>query len=76
MKQAQKFLQKKEQVRIALLLKGRQKSNPERGAEFLNDLNEKFFTKHGRCVKPATPQNLGLTLMPIGGNQPKADESD
>lgn len=76
MKQAQKFLDKKEQVRVVLLLKGRQKSNPERGAEFLNDLNKDYFAGHGKCVKPATVTNLALTFMPLGTNAPKskADE--
>lgn len=72
MKQAQGFLAKKEQVRLVVLLKGRQKNNPERAAEFLNELNKEYFTGHGKCVKPATATNLGLTLMPIGGNNPKA----
>lgn len=71
MKQAEGFLKKKEQVRVVLLLKGRQKNNPERGAEFLNELKETYLKGHGKCVKPATPENLGLTFMPIGGNAPK-----
>lgn len=74
MKQAQEFLAKKEQVRVVLLLKGRQKNSPERGAEFLNELYKEYFTGHGKCVKPATAANLGLTLMPVGGNAPKAAE--
>lgn len=72
MKQAESFLKKKEQVRVVLLLKGRQKNNPQRGADFLNELRENYLTGHGKCVKPATPENLGLTFMPIGGNAPKA----
>lgn len=63
-KQAQKFLEKKEQVRVTLALKGRQKANPKRGVEFLNEINEKYFTDCGRCVKPATESSLSLTFMP------------
>lgn len=64
MKQAQKFLMKKEQVRVQLLLKGRQRNKPEKGVEFLNNLAEKYLNEYGRCVKPATPDSLFLTFMP------------
>lgn len=65
MKQAQKFLEKKEQVRVVLLLKGRQKDHPERGAEFLNNLAKDYLKEYGNCVKPASVKNLSLTFMPI-----------
>jgi len=63
-KQAQKFLEKKEQIRITLTLRGRQKAHPERAVEFLNEINEEHFKDYGRCVKPATENSLSLTLMP------------
>lgn len=64
MKQAQKFLSKKEQVRIVVLLKGRQKDHPERGADFLNTIAENYLNDYGNCVKKATTTNLSLTFMP------------
>jgi len=68
MKQAQKFLTNKEQVRVTVLLKGRQKSSPERAAEFLNQQYEEYLVGHGKCVKPATTENPSLTVMPLGNS--------
>lgn len=68
MKQAEKFLSKKEQVRITVLLKGRQKSSPERASIFLNDKFEEYLKGHGKCVKPATAANPSLTIMPLGNS--------
>lgn len=66
MKQVQKFLEKKEQVRVVLLLKGRQKGNPKRGADFLNEVAETYLNDFGKCVKAASESNLNLTFMPKG----------
>lgn len=68
MKQAQKFLSKKEQVRVTVLLKGRQKDHPERASIFLNDKYEEFLKGHGTLARPATPANPSLTIMPLGSN--------
>lgn len=68
MKQAQKFLAKKEQVRVAVLLKGRQKNTPEKAAEFVNQQYEQYLVGHGKCVKPATAANPSLTVMPLGNS--------
>lgn len=68
MKQAQKFLSKKEQVRVMVLLKGRERSRADKAAEILNQLYEEYLTAHGKCTKPATPQNPTLTIMPLGNN--------
>lgn len=64
MKQAQKFLEKKEQVRVELQIFGRQKDNADRAAEYLNELYEKYLEDYGSCQKRATEKNLTLTLMP------------
>ena len=64
MKQAQKFLEKKEQTRVQLLLKGRQKSHPERGVDFLLNVYEEFLKDYGKLVNKPSPSNLSLTLMP------------
>lgn len=64
MEQAQKFLEKKEQVKIVLTLRGRQKAHPERGVDFLNKLRNEYFSDSARCVKEASETSLSLTLMP------------
>lgn len=68
MKQVQKFLEKKEQVRVQLLLKGRQKSNPERGVEFLLNNYEEYLSDYGKLSNQPNPSNLSLTLMPKSKN--------
>ena len=64
MEQANTFLAKKEQVRITLTLKGRQKAHPERGVDFLNGICETYFSETGRCVNKPSVSSLNLTLMP------------
>lgn len=64
MKQAQGFLKKRQQVRVTLILKGREKYSPERGVEFLNEIHETFLDEFGRCAKMPTTQNLSLTYNP------------
>lgn len=64
MVQAKNFLEKKEQVKVLLVLKGREKAKPERGVEFLENLYSEFLSDDSRCVKQATSSSLSLTLMP------------
>lgn len=64
MKQAQEFLIGKEQTRVILQLKGRERSRPEKGVELLNSLIYKYFDGYGVANKPATVTNLSLTFMP------------
>lgn len=64
MKQAQGFLQKRQQVRVVLQLKGRQKSNPARGVEFLTEIHETYLDEFGKCAKMPTDLNLSLTYNP------------
>lgn len=71
MKQACKFLDKKEQVRVQLLLKGRQKGNPDRGVEFLKELYDDFLSESGKLVNKPNPSNLSLVLMPLSQNSKK-----
>lgn len=65
MKQVQKFLLKKEQVRVVLTLRGREKSHPERGAELLTEVLDSYVEGYGRCVKKPSATNLTLTIMPL-----------
>lgn len=46
------------------MLKGRQKSHPERGVEFLTEIHENFLNEFGKCAKLPTEQNLSLTYNP------------
>lgn len=64
MKQAQGFLEKREQVRVQLVLKGRQKGNIPSALELLGKINEEFFTEFGTLTKPPTAQNLSLSYNP------------
>lgn len=64
MKQAQEFLLKREQVRITLVLRGRQKGHVDTSLEFLRKINEDFFSECGRLVKEPSAQNLSLTYNP------------
>lgn len=64
MKQAQEFLEKREQVRITLVLRGRQKGHVGTSLEFLHKLHEEFFSRCGKLVKEPTAQNLSLTYNP------------
>lgn len=64
MKQAQGFLEKREQVRITLVLRGRQKGHVDTSLEFLQSIHDEFFAELGKLVKPPTAQNLSLTYNP------------
>lgn len=64
MKQAQDFLEKREQVRITLVLRGRQKGHVETSLEFLHKIHDEFFSECGKLVKEPTAQNLSLTYNP------------
>ena len=64
MKQAQEFLIKRQQVRVTIVLKGRQKGHPERAVTFLNDLYAAYLQDYGKLAKEASIGNLGLTLNP------------
>lgn len=65
MKQAQGFLEKREQVRIQLVLKGRQKGHVESALEFLGKINEDFFVGFGTLTKLPSGDNLALTYNPV-----------
>lgn len=65
MKQAQGFLEKREQVRVQLVLKGRQKGHLKSALEFLSGINEEFFDGFGQLTKAPTESNLSLTYNPI-----------
>ncbi len=64
MKQAIGFLEHREQVRITLVLRGRQKGHVDSSIEFLSKINEDFFIGVGNLVKPPTAGNLALTYNP------------
>lgn len=64
LKQAQKFLEKREQVRITLALKGRQKGRPEGALEFLLAIHNDYMAEFGKLTKDPTMQNLSLTYNP------------
>jgi len=64
MKQAQAFLEKREQVRVTLVLKGRQRGHVSTSIEFLTHIHEEFFASCGSLVKPPTAENLSLTYNP------------
>lgn len=61
---ASEMLAKRQQVRVALTLKGRQKWHPERGVAFLNEEILPRLTDSGKCVKSATENSLMLMMMP------------
>lgn len=65
-KQAQKFLSNKEQVRIALVVKGRQKARTDTAVEFLNEIHETYMQDCGNLVKAPNAGGLFLTYMPLG----------
>lgn len=64
MKQAQGFLHDREQVRVQLVLKGRQKGHIDSALEFLSKINDEFFTDLGSLTKAPSGVNLGLTYNP------------
>lgn len=64
MKQAQKFLQDKNQVRIILVLKGREKSRPEYAVDFLNRICSDYLDDFGKCASKAVERNFQITYNP------------
>lgn len=64
MKQAQGFLINREQVRIQLVLRGRQKGHVESSLEFLKQIHDEFFVDYGTLAKTPTGDNLGLSYNP------------
>lgn len=64
MKQAQKFLSNKNQVRVVLFLSGRQRNNPERAINFLMGLHENYLKDFGKCAKLPSENGLFLTYNP------------
>jgi translation initiation factor IF-3 len=66
MKQAQQFLSSKEQVRVVLILKGRQKAYPQKAVDFLNKVAEDFLNDFGNSANVASVSNLSLTYNPKG----------
>lgn len=65
MKQAQGFLEKREQVRVQLVLKGRQKGHIKSALEFLSSINDEFFVGFGQLTKAPSEGNLTLTYNPV-----------
>lgn len=65
MKQAQKFLEDREQVRVTLVLRGRQRGHTASSIEFLAQIHEEFFADHGKLVKEPSAENPSLTYNPL-----------
>jgi translation initiation factor IF-3 len=68
MKQAQTFLEKREQVKILLVLRGRQRGRQVSAVEFLLELHENYLASYGKLAKPPTDGNLTLTYNPLSKN--------
>lgn len=64
MKQAQGFLEKREQVKITLILRGRQKGHQASAVEFLVKLHEDYLKDSGTLVRPPGEGHLFLTYNP------------
>ena len=64
MNQACKFLEKREQVRVTLTVKGRQRGRADASLAFLNKVHEEYMKDAGSLVKPPTETNLQLTYNP------------
>jgi translation initiation factor IF-3 len=62
--QATKALDKGEQVRVQLQLKGREKSRPQSAVEWLNGHVLTPLSGISTLNKPPTPQNLNVVLFP------------
>lgn len=65
MKQAQGFLEKREQVRVTLVLRGRQRGRQISAIEFLEEIHATYFEGVGALTKPPTDGNLSLTYNPV-----------
>lgn len=64
MKQAQKFLEDREQVKVIVQLRGRQKWNPDAAVTLLKEIHETYFADLGNLVKEPTKDSLFLTYNP------------
>lgn len=64
MKQAQGFLAKKKQVRVSVVLHGRQKSKPDFAIQFLNELHETYLKAYGSLASSPNEKNIQLTYNP------------
>ncbi len=64
MKQAIGFLDHREQVRITLVLRGRQKGHLESALQFLTKIHTEWFEDVGSLAKYPTFDNLSLTYNP------------
>lgn len=62
-KQIETFLHKKDQVRITVQLRGREKSRPQSGLDFLLEILEKL-TDYGKAQTSPTVNNLSVVLNP------------
>jgi translation initiation factor IF-3 len=60
---AKEFLVKKNQVKVMLQLRGREKSRPQLGVDFLNEVLEEL-APYGAAANPPRPDNLSATLNP------------
>ena len=64
MAQAQEFLKAKEQVRVVVILKGRQRMKPEQAVDFLTALFDTYLAEYGRCVRQPSVKNLSIMVIP------------
>lgn len=60
---AKEFLTKRDQVRLFLQLRGREKSRPAVAIDFMNEILEEL-KDYGTAVNPPRPDNLTITLNP------------
>jgi translation initiation factor IF-3 len=66
LKQAFKFLEKRDQVRITVQLMGREQSRPDSGVKFLQDLVDQLAEVGAPSVqRPTSPPNISYTLNPL-----------
>lgn len=63
LRKAEEALLKKHQVKIKLQLIGRERSHPEQGVSWLNEIVEKF-EKISTSNRQPTPDNLVVILFP------------
>ena len=64
LRQAKEWLQDKEQVRIVLVLRGRQKGRSESALKFLTEIHENYLEPFGKLAKGPSEQNYSLTYNP------------
>lgn len=63
MKQAEKFLKKKTQVKVTVVMYGRQLNHPERGFVMLQKVME-ALKDFGTPANKPTPKNMSLVFNP------------